>query len=108
MKEHVKIYLSKPDAILLKRYCIGCRFFLPDKQVRDICSIVGWYNEKNIGEVLEYVKHCPCNKKCLVKPSCTEEECPIWVAYIREAVDERNKHLLEERCKKLKSHAGDA
>ncbi len=108
MKEHKVIFLSKLDAEALRVYCKGCQYFNTKKEVRGICSIVGWYNERNIGEVLEYVKQCPCNKKCLVKASCREEDCPIWIEYVYEAVDERNKHLLEEECKKKKSHAMDA
>lgn len=99
-KEAKQIYLSKPDASALKIYCIGCTYFKPEKLVRDICSIVGWYNERNIGEILEYVKHCPCNLKCLVKASCRVEDCPIWVEYVKSAANERNKHLLEDKCKK--------
>jgi hypothetical protein len=108
MRETKKIILSKLDAEALRVYCRGCQYFSPKKEVRHICSIVGWYNENNIGEVLEYVKHCPCNKKCLVKASCRDEDCPMWVDYVKQAAMERNKHLLEEKCKEKKSHAAAA
>ena len=93
MEEVIKLFLSKPEARLLRKYCKGCRFFMPEKNVRDICSIIGWYNSRNFQEIKEYVKHCPCNQKCLVKPSCREEQCPIWMQYVSDVADERNKHL---------------
>jgi len=92
--EKKKTYLSTRDANILRRYCIGCRFFIPDKPVVDICTLVGWYKIDNIQEVVGYVKKCPCNQKCIVKASCMDETCPIWMEYLNEAVEYR-------QCKKL-------
>jgi len=103
-----KIYLTKPDAEKLRKLCKGCQYFNPKKEARHLCSIIGWYNKRNIDDIIEYVKRCPCNKKCLVKPSCREEKCPIWIKYVVEASKERNVKLMEERCKKNNSHATDA
>ena len=99
MKKREETYLSKPDADLLRKYCKGCQYFKPEIEVKDICSMVSWYNEVNIQEVQEYVKHCPCNKKCLVKAACRDGGCPDWIKYMHRAADERNKKLMEERCK---------
>lgn len=93
MKEFKKIFLTKPDARELRNLCKGCQFFKPEELARDICSIIGWYNERNIQEIIEYVRHCPCNQKCLVKASCIVSECPIWMDYLKEAIVERNSKL---------------
>ena len=93
MKKHNKIYLTKPDAEKLRKFCKGCQYFRPKEPVRNICSAVGWYNGKNMQEIIKYVKRCPCNQKCLVKASCREGECPMWMDYIKQAVVERNSKL---------------
>lgn len=94
MKKFKEIYLTKADANILRKICKGCQFFRPEKLVKDICSAIGWYNTKNIDEVIKYVKKCPCNQKCLVKASCREEQCPMWLDYIHKAVEERNAKLM--------------
>jgi hypothetical protein len=92
------IYLSKPDVGTLLIYCKGCRYFDPSLEVSLICSIVGWYRKKNIEEVVKYVKRCPCNKKCLVKPSCMEENCPIWRETVFKILNERSFERIKEKC----------
>lgn len=108
MKERKRIYLSKPDADELRKYCKGCQYFDIKEEARDICSIVSWYNRVNIQEVLEYAKHCPCNQKCLVKPSCKEETCPMWMEFVHGAASKRNTKLMEDRCKAKNSPANNA
>jgi len=85
-----QIHLSKKDAAILRQHCRGCRFFIVEKDVSDICTLVGWYDGDNIKEIESYVKQCPCNKKCLVKPSCREENCPIWMKKLEDIVKDRN------------------
>ena len=97
MKKRIPIHLNKNDLLILKQYCKGCRYFDPTKEVVDICTIIGWYNIVNIIEIKEYAKHCPCNQKCLVKAACREVTCPDWLAYVGEAVEKRNSHLLEKK-----------
>jgi hypothetical protein len=95
MREKIKdVCLLKSDAERLRKFCKGCQYFKPEKPVRDICSMVGWYNTRNIQDIIDYVKYCPCNKKCLVKASCREEQCPIWMEYMEKALQERNSKLL--------------
>jgi hypothetical protein len=98
MREKIKeVYLLKSDGERLRKFCRGCQYFRPEKPVRDICSVVGWYNTRNIQDVIDYVKYCPCNKKCLVKASCREEQCPIWLDFIHAAVEERNEKLMRKK-----------
>ncbi len=85
-----RIHLSEKDAAILRKHCKGCRFFTTTKDVSDICTLVGWYDGDNVEEIIEYVKQCPCNKKCLVKPSCREERCPMWMEKLEEIVEYRN------------------
>ena len=87
--------LTKQHAEILRKYCKGCQMFITTKFVRDICSMVGWYNKVNIDEIVGYVQHCPCNKKCLVKASCREEKCPMWVEYLESIVGDRNVKFKE-------------
>jgi hypothetical protein len=100
-----KIYLSDEHAAILAKYCKGCRYFKPDANVRDICSIIGWYIDVVHGRfkfetIVEYVKNCPCNKKCLVKPSCIEEQCPMWMNYVTGLIDKRLNNLQRMLRKK--------
>ncbi len=74
----------------LRKHCKGCRYFKPDSPTKDICTIVGWYNVFNKHEVIQYVKYCPCNKKCLVKAACTEVTCPMWLSYVKNIMEEKN------------------
>ena len=98
MIDTMKIYLSKPDAATLLKYCKGCRYFDPTLEVSLICSIVGWYRKGNIKDVEEYVKNCPCNKKCLVKAACMDEKCPIWREYVYGSLNRRSIERLKEEC----------
>ena len=90
------IKLTNKDADILRQYCKGCRMFRPDKNVRSICSLVGWYNKFNIKEIVEYVKHCPCNEKCIVKSCCLDEKCPIWLKYLQKILKVRDKRFKEQ------------
>jgi hypothetical protein len=97
-----KIFLSKHDVDILKRYCKGCQYFNTEMPVRLICSVISWYNRNkpnNIEQIISFVKGCPCNK-CLVKPSCTEQQCPIWLEYVRNLWDKRAAKLEKRWSKK--------
>ena len=91
-----KIYLSEDDVAILRQHCRGCQFFIITKGVSDICTLVGWYDGNNIQEIETYVKQCPCNQKCLVKPSCREERCPMWLEELEKLVEYRNSKKLGE------------
>ena len=94
-ERHQDIIITAVDVEKLRKYCKGCAYFQPHKPARDICSMIGWYRKDNIKEILGYVKRCPCNQKCLVKASCRDVNCPIWVKYMGEASQERNRKALE-------------
>jgi len=96
MIDSKQAYLTKQDAAILKKQCRGCRYFKPDVPVKSICTLVGWYNEHNIEEVLAYVKKCPCNQRCLVKVSCMEESCPIWMEHVYAVLNQRSIDRLKE------------
>ncbi len=83
--------MDKLDAEKIRKYCRGCRFFKPELPVKDICNIMGWINRVDVDmkEVIRHVKGCPCNKKCLVKVSCIDSKCPIWLEYVNGIVERK-------------------
>ena len=95
--ETKKPLLSEEDATKLKKYCKGCRYFVPTRTARDICTLIGWYNGHNVEEIVEYIKKCPCNQKCLVKVSCTEEQCSIWMKHVHKVLERRSIERLRDK-----------
>jgi len=92
-----EVYLLKSDVIRLRKFCKGCQYFKPEKPVRSICSIIGWSNIRNIQAVIDSAKPAPCNTYCLIKASCREEQCPIWLDYVYATVEERDKKLMRKK-----------
>lgn len=104
-----KIYLTECDARTLREYCKGCIFFRPDIRTRDICSVISWYDNKaknNMAQIVSYVKNCPCTK-CLVKASCKESQCPMWLNYVQNLADKRMT-MVRKRFSKKNSRAINA
>lgn len=98
-----KIFLSDHDATILKQYCKGCQFFKPENNTKSICSIISWYDPEipnNMAQLVSHVKGCPCNKKCIVKAACTEEQCPMWLEYVQNLADKRVTKLVKRWSKK--------
>ena len=103
-----KTYLTDQHAQMLGVHCRGCRIFKPEVNVRDICSIIGWYVDVVSGDMimltlLGYVKGCPCNQKCLVKAACKDNLCPDWMKYTIKIGDKRMEALRKSICKKNRS-----
>jgi len=93
-----KTFLTKDDAEILKRYCKGCQYFDANISIEENCTIISWYNNKekdNMKHMVEYVKDCACNQKCLVKASCIEEQCLIWMKSVESIAKKRIKHRQE-------------
>lgn len=91
MREVQGKYLNEKDAKKILEYCKGCRFFGVDVQIHNICTMIGWYDREPMSEIISYVKNCPCNKKCLVKAACRDEKCPIWIEYVQNVIEIRDK-----------------
>jgi len=107
--EKNETYLTEKHELILKKICIGCRYYNPKINVKDICSIIGWYVDVVSGQItfetfLEYVKGCPCNQKCLVKASCIDENCPMWMKHVttlgEKRIDQLRKYLWKEKRSK--------
>lgn len=112
MGKRDKVYLSYEHDAILKRICRGCQFYTDKEDVRDVCSVIGWYIHVKAGhmsfkELVRYVEKCPCNQKCLVKPSCKVENCPIYLTYVNELNDKRMAKIRQKLWKR-KSHVDDA
>lgn len=97
-----EIFLSDEDAKILKQYCKGCHYFEPSITVTENCTILSWYNNKekdNMKHMIEYVKECACNQKCLVKAACREEQCVTWMKSVesisKKRIDHRQKNYLK-------------
>ena len=87
LKKHVKV---------LRQYCKGCQYFEPDRPVNEICTLIGWYKYDNIDKIRNLAKGCPCYK-CLVKASCKEMVCPLWLTYVSAQAHEMNKPLYRDK-----------
>lgn len=93
-----KIFLRDEDAETLKQYCRGCHFFDASIPIEQNCTIISWYNSKekdNMKHMIEYVKECACNQKCLVKAACREEQCLVWMKCVENIAQKR----INQRCK---------
>lgn len=105
MSNRKKVYLSGQHDAILKKICRSCHYYKYDEDVRDICSIIGWYIHVKNGlmtfkELVKYVKGCPCNQKCLVKPACREENCPAYLKYVNELNENRMNKVRQNLWKK--------
>jgi len=81
--------LSELEAKELRKYCKGCRFFKPELPTKNICNLVARIDRVEAQEFMDSVRGCPCNKKCLVKASCREVRCPIWLEYVNDVFDRK-------------------
>jgi len=101
-------FLKREHADIIKNICKGCIYYNSKSNVRDMCSIISWYVDVLSGELafdefVGHIKGCPCNQKCLVKASCREEQCPIWIEYSTKIAEKRMRDINAYRKRKLKN-----